>query len=211
MSTALTLISGLTWTLVYIDANRIGFKHRTYAMPLFALALNFAWEGLYAYRAFTSQEGLTLQGVINAVWFLFDIGLIVTFVRFGLRYWPAGLPPWTFYAWGALALVTSVALQLAFLGEFGEHFAARYSAFLQNSLMSVLFIGMLIARKGPEGQSRFIATNKWIGTLAPTFVFGVFEQNLLVTVVGALCCVFDLIYLGLVVWVKRHKVGLTVS
>src|SRR4051812_14397741 len=205
MTVALTLISGVAWTLVYIDAIRIGLKHRTYAMPLFALALNFAWEGIYAYRSLAS--GPDVQGIINACWFVFDIGLVYTFVRFGRRYWSMSLPPWTFYAWGALALVSAVLLQLAFLGQFGEQLAARYSAFLQNLLMSVLFIGMFVARNGPEGQSRFIAANKWIGTLAPTFVYGVFEQNLLVIVAGALCSVFDLIYVGLLVWVRRHKLN----
>jgi hypothetical protein len=204
-TTVLTLISGVAWTLVYIDAIRIGLKDRTYAMPLFALALNFAWEGLYTYRSLAS--GPDLQGIINACWFLFDIGLVYTFVRFGRRYWPPSLPPWTFYAWGALALATAVLLQLAFFGQFGEQLASRYSAFLQNLLMSVLFIGMFVARSGPEGQSRFIAVNKWIGTLAPTFVYGVFEQNLLVIVAGALCSVFDLIYIGLLVWARKHKLN----
>jgi len=205
MTIALTLISGVAWTLVYIDAIRIGLKDRTYAMPLFALALNFAWEGLYTYRSLAS--GVDLQGVINAFWFIFDIGLVYTFVRFGRRYWSPNLPPWTFYAWGALALLTAVLLQLAFLAQFGEQLASRYSAFLQNLLMSVLFIGMFVARNGPEGQSRFIAVNKWIGTLAPTFVFGVFEQNVLVIVAGALCSVFDVIYIGLLVWVRQHKLN----
>jgi hypothetical protein len=205
MTTALTLISGVAWTLVYVDAIRIGLKDRTYAMPLFALALNFAWEGVYTYRSLAS--GPDLQGIINACWFLFDIGLVYTFVRFGRRYWPTSLPAWTFYGWGALALVTAVLLQLAFLGQFGEQLASRYSAFLQNLLMSVLFIGMFVARNGPEGQSRFIAVNKWIGTLAPTFVYGVFEHNLLVIVAGALCSVFDLIYIGLLVWVRKHKLN----
>ena len=98
-------------------------------------------------------------------------------------------------------------LQLAFLGQFGEQLASRYSAFLQNLLMSVLFIGMFVARNRPEGQSRFIAVNKWLGTLAPTLVYGVFEQNLLVIVAGALCSVFDLIYIGLLVWVRKHKLN----
>lgn len=44
----LTLISGLAWTIVYLDAIRIGFRDRTYAMPVAALALNFGWEAIYA-------------------------------------------------------------------------------------------------------------------------------------------------------------------
>jgi hypothetical protein len=38
------------------------------------------------------------------------------------------------YRWGTLALITSVALQLAFLSEFGKAFGSRYSAFLIRKL-----------------------------------------------------------------------------
>jgi hypothetical protein len=44
MEPFLTLISGLAWTIVYIDSIRIGFRQKTYAMPMAALALNFAWS-----------------------------------------------------------------------------------------------------------------------------------------------------------------------
>lgn len=37
MVTFLTALSGLAWTIVYLDSIRIGLKQRTYAMPLVAL------------------------------------------------------------------------------------------------------------------------------------------------------------------------------
>jgi hypothetical protein len=40
MSLALTLLSGVAWTVVYAVAIRIGFQQRTYAIPAVALALN---------------------------------------------------------------------------------------------------------------------------------------------------------------------------
>jgi hypothetical protein len=93
---------------------------------------------------------------------------------------------------------------LIFFYEFGGHLGARYSAFLQNLLMSVLFIGMFVARKGSEGQTLLIAVAKWIGTLAPTILFGIYAQSLFITVVGVLCSVFDLIYIGLLLWDRKH-------
>ncbi len=33
----LIVISGICWSIVYVDSIRIGFKQKTYAMPLFAL------------------------------------------------------------------------------------------------------------------------------------------------------------------------------
>ena len=85
------------------------------------------------------------------------------------------------------------------------------------SELALRFPGLhLLERKGDRGLGRAYVDGlqyglahgyKWIGTLAPTFVYGVFEQNLLVIVAGALCGVFDLIYIGLLVWVRRHKLN----
>ena len=81
-------------------------------------------------RVSLAGVGPDLQGIINACWFVFDIGARCTRSCASVdAYWSTSLPPWTFYAWGALALVTAVLLQLAFLGQFGEQLASRYSAF----------------------------------------------------------------------------------
>ena len=50
-----------------------------------------------------------------------------------------------------------------------------------------------------EGQSLLLAAAKWIGTLAPTILFGMINYNALVLVCGIFCSVFDLIYIGLLI------------
>ena len=40
----LTVVSGVCWTIVYIEGIRVGFKDKSYAIPFYALALNIAWE-----------------------------------------------------------------------------------------------------------------------------------------------------------------------
>ena len=62
---------------------------------------------------------------------------------------------------------------------------------------------MLVRRGSREGQSFVIAISKWIGTLAPTILFGVIGSgafkgpSFLILVLGVLCSVFDLIYIYL--------------
>jgi hypothetical protein len=204
MEDFLTLLSGIAWTLVYIDAIRVGFKDKSYAMPLFALGLNLGWELIYAYNSLTQSSGPSLQGIINACWALFDIGIVYTYFRWGRRYWPLAFSTNAFLGWSILVFVTSFVLQLIFFYEFGGHLGARYSAFLQNLLMSVMFIGMFVARKGGEGQSLLIAIAKWIGTLAPTILFGIYEDSFFILVLGLFCSVFDLIYIGLLLWERNH-------
>jgi hypothetical protein len=204
MDDFLTLLSGIAWTIVYIDAIRIGLKEKSYAMPLFALGLNLGWELLYAYQSLTGNGGPSLQGYINACWALFDLGIAYTYFRYGRRYWPRFLGTNAFIGWSVLVFVTSFVLQVIFFNEFGGHLATRYSAFLQNLLMSVLFIGMFVERRGREGQTLLIAVAKWIGTLAPTILFGIVEQSAFITVLGAFCSIFDLIYIGLLLWARNQ-------
>ncbi|GGP88639.1 hypothetical protein GCM10010215_13130 [Streptomyces virginiae] len=195
MDLMLTLVSGIAWTVVYVEAIRVGLRDRTYAMPVAALALNFAWEATYAVLEF--REGLSPQGVVNVVWATADVVIVWTYLRFGR----AGLPGFVtrplFAGWSALLFTTGFAVQWLFLAHFGMHDATRYSAFLQNLLMSGLFVAMYAARQGPQGQSLTIGVAKWLGTLAPTLLFGVIEDAPFILGLGILCSLFDLAYIGL--------------
>jgi hypothetical protein len=213
----LTIISGVCWTVVYIDGIRIGFRDKSYAIPFYALALNFAWELLYTYFGFRTN-GVTVQNVFNAVWFAFDVGILYTYFKFGRKYFLSfpDQPPATaggsdraFIAWGVLGLITAFGVQYAFRREFGVSKAAAYSAFPQNLIMSILFIGMLVKRGSREGQSLTIAVNKWLGTLAPTILYGAIGEggfprgSFLILTVGLLCSLFDLIYIRMLFMTPR--------
>ena len=213
----LTIISGVCWTIVYIDGIRIGFRDKSYAIPFYALALNFAWELLYTYFGFR-ENGVTVQNCFNAVWFAFDVGILYTYFKFGRKYFrgfrdhlPANAGGSDmFIAWSVLGLLTAFGVQYAFRREFGVSKAAGYSAFPQNLIMSILFIGMLVKRGSREGQSLSIAINKWIGTLAPTILYGAIGEggfphgSFLILTVGIFCSVFDLIYIWLLVKTKPN-------
>lgn len=207
----LTIVSGVAWTVVYIEAIRLGFRERTYAIPAAALALNFAWEAIYASRS--AATGLSAQGVFNIVWGLADVLILYTFLRFGRAELPAWIPRPLFTGWAILLGITSFAVQLLFVAEFGWDDATKYAAFLQNLLMSGLFIAMFVSRGNSRGQSLVIAVAKWIGTLAPTIVYGGYGHSALVLGLGALCSVFDLTYIALL-WragVRLRRPGLPLS
>lgn len=205
----LIALSGIAWTIVYIASIRVGIRDKSYAMPLWALALNLAWEILHATLGFRAV-GLTLQISINFVWFLLDLGLLYTFFRFGRKYFPAHLHPAWFFTWGTVVLASAFIIQYLFIYEFGLWMGAIYSAFLQNLLMSVLFIVMLMQRGSSDGQTLLIAISKCIGTLAPTIFMGVLgingymEASRFVLVIGGLILVFDLVYIWLLAKTKQE-------
>ena len=198
----LTLLSGVAWTVVYADAIRVGFRDRSYAIPVAALALNIAWESIYAVRSL--RDGPDVQGVVNLIWFVADVIIVWTFLRYGRAELPAWITRKLFAGWALLMLIMGFTVQLLFVGEFGWSDAPAYAAFLQNLLMSVLFIAMLVARGGTRGQTLTIAVAKWVGTLAPTLTFGVIYDSPFILGVGVVCSVFDLVYIGLV-WTERKR------
>ena len=207
---SLTLVTGICWVVVYLESIRVGFSQKTCAMPFWALALNFAWEFLHTFSAF-GQDGFSLQVVINGAWCVFDIGLMYTYFRYGRKHFPQNLDPDWFISWSLMVIATSFMLQYAFIVEFGSTVGRQFSAFLQNLLMSVLFINMLVRRGGSEGQNLVIAINKWIGTLAATLSYGVLtapgfpKPSFLILVSGMLCTVFDLLYIVMLAKVRSRE------
>jgi hypothetical protein len=202
MTTFLTALGGIAWTVVYVEAIRIGFTQRTYALPVAALALNLAWESIYAVWGLATEPGL--QAAVNLVWLLADLVIVSTFVRYGRSEFPGAVPRSWFVAGSVGLFAAAYAVQWAFVVEFDYPQAARYSAFLQNLLMSGLFIAVFVARRGSRGQSMTIAVAKCIGTAAPTIVFGLDEHSAFILTLGLLCLAFDVGYIGLLAWSRRH-------
>jgi hypothetical protein len=202
MELFLTVLSGLAWTIVYIEAIRLGFVQKTYAMPVAALGLNIAWETIYGIHGLT--ETIDAQSIINLMWAAADVVIVYTFFRFGRSELPRFVNRPLFIGWGVVIFGSAYAVQALFIAEFGWTDGARYSAFLQNLLMSGLFIAMLIARRGARGQSMVIAVAKWLGTLAPTILIGVLGNLPFIIGIGLLCSVFDLIYIGMLWWAKKR-------
>lgn len=209
MELFLTILSGLGWMIVYEECIRLGFKQKTYAMPFFALGLNFAWELIYTLadifiEAHGPLTGLTLaQVIVNAFWVCLDVVILMSYFKYGIKEWPKAIDGKYFIPWSILGLICCFSLQIVFVLEFGFIMAAQYAAFLQNLLMSVLFISMYIKRGSMEGQSLLLAVAKWIGTLAPTVLFGILTYNPVILVCGIFCTVFDLIYIVLLMKENR--------
>src|SRR5215471_13320370 len=109
------------------------------------------WELIYTIYGF--RHNVSLQTCINAVWFLFDIGILYTYFKFGRRESADTIQTFGFTGWSVLVLMVSFVVEYGFFREFGAEVGAGYAAFLQNLLMSVLFIEMLARRGNSKGQS----------------------------------------------------------
>lgn len=201
--TVLTLISGISWTIVYIDMINRGFKDKTYGMPLFALAFNITWEFIFG---FLVGVGFSLQKIVNSIWFILDAVIVYTYFKYGRREFPKTVEKF-FIPWSVIAFIVGfITLYFTHL-EFEGFWGARYSAFAQNLMMSVLFIGMLVRRNSVDGQSMYIAIFKWIGTLAPTIQMYLQTGSMLILILGIGIFLYDVIYIGML-YQKFVELGL---
>ncbi len=209
----LVIISGITWTIVYIELIRKGFKDKACGMPLFALTLNFAWEVLYALDGlFFSKSFILPQTIANAVWAFFDIFILVTWFRYGKKYMSENSKKY-FISYTILALIVGFVMQIAFYVSCNtKEIASIYSAYAQNVAMSIMFVIMLFRRGNTKGESLTAAICKCIGTLTPTIYGAIFAIELglnnYVILTGILCFVFDLIYIYFLARFKKQEEAL---
>jgi hypothetical protein len=192
--TALSIFSGACWTLVYIDMINRGFRDETYGMPLFALAFNISWEFIFSFLI-RYGEGINFQEVINATWFFLDAVIVYTYFRYGREHFPDPISKRWFIPWSLVVFAASF-ITIYFAGlEFPGLWGALYSAFAQNLMMSVLFIGMLVQRNDVDGQSMYIAIFKWLGSVAPAIAYFTYTGSNLVLAFGIGIFIFDVIYI----------------
>ena len=196
----LVAISGIAWTIVYIELIRKGFKEKACGMPLFALTLNFAWEMIYAIDGlFISKSFILVQSIANVVWAFFDIFILVTWFKFGKQYMSENSKKY-FIPYSILALIVAFTMQFAFYFSCDTpEIASIYSAYAQNVAMSIMFVVMLFRNGNTKGQSLIIAISKWIGTLTPT-IYGCINGiehgvSIYILLTGILCSIFDIIYI----------------
>ena len=195
--TILVGISGVAWTIVYIELIRQGNKDKACGMPLFALTLNLAWEWIYGIDGlFVSRSFIPAQSIANIVWAVCDIFVMMTWIKYGKQYLPQSAKKY-FMPFTFVAVVFGFAMQFAFYFNCETvEIASIYSAFLQNVAMSVMFIAMLFTRENTKAQT---AICKWLGTSTPT-IYGQINGNSaagFILITGIVCSVFDIIYICL--------------
>ena len=149
LNTALTLTCGICWTIAYILIIIRSFKDKTYGMPFWALAFNISWEAIFSFVfLFTTMP---LQTLINRIWLLFDAAIVVAYFLYGQKEWPAAISKKWFYPYSLLVLITAF-LFVYFLSAELNNRKGTYAAFIQNLMMSWLFIPMLISRQSGQGS-----------------------------------------------------------
>jgi len=163
---AFTALSGVLWSASYILMATRGFKNRSYAMPIYSLCLNIAWETVFG---FFYGPGLFNQ-IVFAQWMIIDAFLVYTTIVFGKEQWKRQPLVANNLRWIMLVgYVLSVALHLSIAGTFIPIIGRRVVAFTAWPLQVFISVGsfaQLISRGHTQGHSWGIWWTRMLGTLA---------------------------------------------
>lgn len=203
--------AGIFWTTTYVLIVLKSRADRTYGMPLAALGANLGWEFYFTVVSpptYDSTFVYRAQLTIDSVWLLTDLAVLWYVFRYGPREFPGLSRPLCYAMFTGVIAVTAVTDVLV-SREFGDRYGLRAS-YLQSLMMSLLFLGMLQARKSLRGQSPGIATAKMLGTAAASL--GVYARpplaeyghSALLKFLYLVCLVADAVY---VVAVYRMRQG----
>lgn len=162
----LTVVGDVLWIVAYILIIRLGFKDRTYGVPLLAVCLNLAWEFIFTFIHMPKGP----DGSLDVVKFCMFLGWLVLDV---LIFWQLLKYGGKEQRTDELRRFFPVVVILCLAGAFGWHltFTRAFddphgflSAFIINLVMSVLFVGLAFERPDSKGLSYGAAWLKMLGT-----------------------------------------------
>jgi hypothetical protein len=200
----LGLASGIFWIFTYACVIRQGLLDRTFAMPFLALAMNITWEFLFTF-AYPSVGGL-MQETINLIWFAADIAILAVFLKYWRTDYPKHLPESYFWPMFIFAFAMVTPMMAATVSVFGQEDGSVYTAYVDNLVMSVLFLSMLIRRGDRRGQSMWIAWGKLLGTLTASISQYLYDpSNVLWLVLYIEILILDVLYVILLSKAPRYQ------
>lgn len=199
--------------MTYIIIIYKSFKDKICGMPLFALALNLAWE--FTFSFIYPPENLLMARIMFILWLILDLIILYTFFKYGyenLKYKNL-ITKKELNIFAILDILFSIIFIILFVNDISILYensivqASGFIANLQNLIMSILFVNMILNRGNTLGQSIFIAIFKWIGTLAIAILK--FSNMLPSTntelLIIMLIQVFDIIYIHLIYKISNRK------
>jgi hypothetical protein len=152
---------GACWVLLYVVAVLYGVKHKSFAIPAFAIPFNFSWELL---TSFVVPNPIAVWLWVNRVWLLIDCVLVAQTLRYGAaeqitergrRYFP-----WMIAGLGCFALGSQYGYIQTFQDSLGYEVA-----FVIDVLMSFLFIQRYFERPDSSNLAYAVAWLKLFGNL----------------------------------------------
>ena len=200
--TLIFLVSGyILWLAFGIVIIRRGFIDKRYGYPMGALCLGLPWEIMFSFI----EPQIHVMTVFNRSWFILDIIILIQFVKYGKREFPANLPSRFFLPTLIVSLGLSFSGLVCFTYQFDD-LTGTCSAFIIQLVVSILFISMLIGRNSVDGQSLYAGLLRLAGTLCFDVISYLHDpQAKFLNFIYIVSFIFDIIYCFLIYHMSRKQ------
>jgi hypothetical protein len=190
------------WFICYLAIIRDIRRYQFVGMPAFAGAGNIGWEFVWTFL-FATDMGRIADGAYKA-WFFVDVYIFWKLVQYGDK---QGWAPSIRRVYKPMILAAAVLFGLLYYffraSGHQDYNIGAATAYMDNFLMSALFLFMLARLDDVRGLAPSVAWMKMIGTGTNTvFMFLHFPQDRFIHTMGVGLFVCDCIY---IVWLRKKR------
>lgn len=190
------------WVVAYVVIIRDIRRYQFVGMPAIAGAGNFGWEFVWTF-IFSTDMGLIAKWSYHA-WFLIDIYIFWKLIQYGDK---QGWAPSIKKVYRPMIIASAVAFGVLFwlyrISGHQDYGIGALTAYMDNFLMSVLFLFMLSRLDDVRGLAPSVAWMKMIGTGTNTvFMILHFPADHFLHALGIGLFICDVIY---IVWLRRKR------
>jgi hypothetical protein len=194
------------WVVAYVAIVRNALRNRFLEIPAGAVVANIAWEFVWGFL-YPNELGRFFSWGYR-IWFFFDLGIVYMLFRYGDKqvelpelkaiFRPAcvfGIAAWAFGIY-------------FFVGEGYDTGYGAISGYILNTMMSALYVVIILRHGHLVDFSLVVAWSKMLGTaLLTVFNFLVQPGNPYLLLLCLLTLALDLLYIGLFYAIRSGRAG----
>ncbi|HEY8234195.1 MAG TPA: hypothetical protein VIJ10_16145 [Vicinamibacteria bacterium] len=194
------------WVVAYVAIVRNALRNRFLEIPAGAVVANIAWEFVWGFL-YPNELGRFFSWGYR-IWFFFDLGIVYMLFRYGdkqveLPELKAIFRPACVFGIAAWA----VAIYF-FVGEGYDTGYGAISGYILNTMMSALYVVIVLRHGHLVDFSLVVAWSKMLGTaLLTVFNFLVQPGNPYLLLLCLLTLALDLLYIGLFYAIRSGRAG----
>lgn len=183
------------WLIAYGILIYNGFRYKFIEMPAIALAGNFAWEFTWSFLNSTNM-GLLATRTYQA-WFFVDVGIVLMALRWGYK---QGWSEYFFRHYKKMFVFSVLCFIPLFYtytaAGYTDHYIGANTAYMDNIMVSALYIFMLQRIRDVRAMSMWVAWLKGVGTgMNTVFMFLVFPGDSFLLACAVVTGVLDVVYI----------------
>ncbi|KAL3471465.1 hypothetical protein BJX99DRAFT_263217 [Aspergillus californicus] len=153
----------LLWAIHYVEMVRISFKQKTYAMSLFGLSCNIAWEFVYAVIHPSQDFG---DRVTLCIYLTLNLFVVSAAIRFSADEWShAPLVQRNLPLVFLVSILFFISAHLAIASAVGPKIGVNWCALLCAQILTIGGLCQLLSRGSSRGASHFLLLTRNVGTL----------------------------------------------